>query len=165
MDADAIAQQFQAHQDAVLTLLDRGCLRRADGVPDPDAVARTRWELVRALRTYQLFKHRCVFDPAIASGDPVRADLARTLKERCLLMDAAYRDHAQRWTGSGVIDRWAEYRTAATAMARRLRSHMLDERMGVVALLRGAAASVRPPLPSASAPAGPMPPRRAASLR
>lgn len=100
------------------------------------ALCLVRWQLIRRLRAFQLFKHTHLFDPLIAAGPPMRRLQATELKRRCLAMGDLYAVHVRRWTLSAAADDWPAYRRDADAMARRIRRHLADEAGGIRLLLR-----------------------------
>ena len=103
---------------------------------DPVVLAHLRWELLRLLREYQLFKHTELFDPLLRGDDPDRRRRAGSLKDRCLAMAAVVTDHVRRWTVAGVADA-TSYEVEARALLARLARHLAEERLGVTHLLDG----------------------------
>jgi hypothetical protein len=132
---DVLARLDQ-HQAAVAAIVKgESALLAGEAPSDPCALARARWRLARALSEYQLFKHREIFDPALRAGDPGRRRVAAAMKARCEAADAAFRDHARRWSSTGVTDRWPEYQASALAVARTLQAHLAEERRQVATLI------------------------------
>ncbi|RZM20150.1 MAG: hypothetical protein EOP67_55070 [Sphingomonas sp.] len=95
---------------------------------DAAGMAAARAVLSDTLQSYQQLKHECIFNPAIVSGDPARADRARTMKIACIAAGEEYRHFIQTWTGVFGHDRWAEYRLSTLNLIKRLRDHIDTER-------------------------------------
>lgn len=108
-----------------------------DSASGQKTVAGARWELVRILREYQLFKHTEIFDPLIAYGDSVRATNASRLKTRCIDLGQSYGDHVQRWSLQAPMNAWDDYRDEALTMIERINRHLGDEAEQVARLLVG----------------------------
>lgn len=135
-DADRRALvRLDEHQSAILTLLRDEEAMLTDERRDVAGLARARWTMMRALTAYQLFKHREIFDPAIA-GKVLRDGLkAERMKAACIAIGDDFRDHVQRWSGSDVAGDWSRYQPAALTMVKRLRAHVARERVDVASLL------------------------------
>lgn len=132
-DAIQRLEAYQTRIDAVLTRTGRAL----DVTPrDPVALAHLRWELLRLLREYQLFKHGELFEPLLRGGDAGRRMRAATLKDRCLAMAEVVTEHTQRWTVAGTADA-GSYTDEARALLVRLVQHLSEERSGVAHLLDG----------------------------
>ena len=101
-------------------------------------LAKSRWETVRLLREYQMFKHREIFEPAIAFGSPQQRAVAERMKQACLALTAELETYARRWGGTDVVSEWASYKPAMLAIVAHLRRHIESERRMVVGLLAGA---------------------------
>jgi hypothetical protein len=138
MRAERAIERLGEHQDHVTTIVERA---RSALVGSRDVegarLAQMRWELMRVLRDYQLFKHLEIFDPVIGTGAPAEAELATRLKERCNQVAVEYQDHVRRWTLIGAIDRWPDYRLETLAMIDRIVGHLAAERRDVTTLLAG----------------------------
>lgn len=128
--------QLDAHQAVILEMLKRGEGLLNAPERDAGALARTRWELVRALMAYQRFKHSEIFDPVAAKGCTDEARLARRLKSDCLQMGEAFRAYVATWSSRSVLECWAEYHPAALALVARIRDHMATERRETGRLLK-----------------------------
>jgi hypothetical protein len=127
-----------AHQDRLLALVaEAEALVEAEPDRSAHRLATIRWEMVRLMREYQLFKHGEIFDPMIASGSATQAALARDLKARCHAASDRYVEHTRRWSTGGIMVEWADYRLAVLAMADAVRDHMQQEREAVTMLLVG----------------------------
>ena len=101
------------------------------------ALARARWDLLRFLGEYRLFKHTEVFDPAEARGSPAQVAAARKLKAECDAAAAQYRDYVVHWSARDIVAEWSAYRPAMLAMAARLRAHLAHEGQAINAVLAG----------------------------
>lgn len=124
------------HQATILDILERGerLLRSADR--DPQALARTRWELARAVMAYQGFKHREIFDPIAREADAKRAGTARRLKAACVSSGETFRAYVARWSSVDVLGCWDEYQRAAHKLIADLRAGLAQEKREAEALLR-----------------------------
>lgn len=113
MDSQRAIKHLE-EQQARITMLLHG-VRDLLASGHPTAVL--RWQLVRALREYQLFKHREIYDPLAGSLNPQLADLACGMKMRCIATCNAYGDHVQRWSkgpaagerSAARVARWYRY--------------------------------------------------------
>jgi hypothetical protein len=120
--------ELKAHQEKVLSIMARSfAMIEKPGALDTGVLGQNRWELMRTLRAYQIYKHVFIFDPAIASGTPGRASHAAAMKARCEAMGAAYQAHTLQWSASSVVEREAEYRAATRHILERARNHMARE--------------------------------------
>lgn len=137
LPADRRLARLDEHQATILNIVHRG--ERMLNAPERDAaaLARTRWELARAVLAYQGFKHRELFDPASASDDPRRATTARRLKAECAAAGDSFRAYVTRWSAVSVLDRWAEYQPAALRLIADIRTQLTRERHEAAALLVG----------------------------
>lgn len=99
-------------------------------------LAHLRWQLLRLLREYQLFKHGEIFDPLLRAGDENRRAQAASLKSRCIAMAAVVSEHSRRWTVAGTLDH-DDYPDEARALIFRIGAHLVQERAGVEHLLDG----------------------------
>lgn len=123
------------HQQRLLAKLGENdaLLRAAE--PDSHALGCVRWQLVRLLREYQLFKHRRIFDPAIRSGVTLARAQAETMKAECIAAGEAIARFVLTWSAvEGPVD-WSAYRLAALDLHLAIRRHVVRERRGVIALL------------------------------
>lgn len=135
MNLSASLTRLEEYQATILGILQRGERLLNATERDAAALARTRWELARAMLAYQGFKHRELFDPITASGCPRRAPLARRLKNDCLAMGEAFRAYVAKWSAVSVLDCWAEYQPAALRLITQIRDHLARERRETAALL------------------------------
>lgn len=136
MHTEHVIAHLQQHQREIEASLREGQALLADGnALQLKAIALVRWQLMRALRAYQLFKHTEIFNPIIASGAPSRAREAEELKQRCIVIGEAYREHVQRWSLSGPAHSWPDYLKETQEIIRRIRAHLDQETLGVAALI------------------------------
>jgi hypothetical protein len=136
MEHDRLADSLRQHQEVALRLLAEG----ADALAQGPAVvlehsAGLRQELRQVLSAYQVFKHDIIFDPAIASGDPERASLAREMKVHCIAAGEVFRAHMMQWTPARIVDDWADYKAATRLTLNQLHRHIDAERAGIGELL------------------------------
>jgi hypothetical protein len=136
MDQDARLAALHDHQQAAFAILAEGAEVIERG-PDAVIVAGIglRQRLAAVLGAYQQFKHREIFDPAIASGDPERTALARAMKAECIGAGEVFRAHLGRWTADAVRGDWANYKVAARLTINGLRRHIAAEREGIPRLI------------------------------
>lgn len=144
MRSEQALTRLQEHQSRAAEILGRAQAALA-GSQDVESarLAQMRWELMRVLRDYQLFKHTEIFNPVIQTGTPAEAKTAAQLKDRCVGIAALYADHARKWTLMGAVDAWPHYRTEALRMIRDLEAHMAAELRDTGALLSGIARTRR----------------------
>lgn len=101
---------------------------------DIGALGSARWELARALREYQLFKHSCIFDPLEQRRDP-RAFEARIMKADCIRFGEEFLAYVLRWSAASPLQQWDEFESASRAMIARIRAQLASERIAVAGLL------------------------------
>lgn len=102
-----------------------------------DDLSRTRAEQARIITAYQLFVHREVFEPLIASGSPEQVRRAKELKIECIMLAEEFRAFARCWAPDGVSGQWDAYRAAALDFSARIRTHARNIRMSAPAYLGG----------------------------
>ncbi len=130
--------RLEEHQDRIVGLI--GEARHAVLGPVATAreeLARVRWQMLRAMREYQIFKHSEIFDPVIASPDALRVASARRLKTSCIAASERYRQHTLRWSTQGIAAAWPAYVLALEETCRAIEGHLADERDLVALLLTG----------------------------
>jgi hypothetical protein len=126
------------HQAVLLDHIDGACsLLQLDPPVAQPRLAKARWELVRRLRAYQLFKHTEIFDPALASGSPQQIAAARQMKVDCIAAGETFRGYVLEWSGRDVITEWDAYSLAMRRVAGDLRNHIAGERQNVTRFLSG----------------------------
>lgn len=135
MNGRDLLDQLSQHQEKITAIVARAeILIIAPGTPDIMAIGKARWEMLRQMREYQLFKHMMIFDP-ILTANASGAGLAREMKEECTALGDAFRAYMIEWSTVSVIDNIAAYRTAATASIARVRHHLKRERQRASMLL------------------------------
>ncbi|HEX8554104.1 MAG TPA: hypothetical protein VF695_05310, partial [Sphingomonas sp.] len=102
-------------------------------------LARARWEALRLIRAYQLFKHGELFDPLIACGTPDQRRLAERMKTRCIESVQRFVDHVTAWNMADAATEWDRYRAALTVLVEDMRAEILAERRDAETLLSGVA--------------------------
>lgn len=136
MRIEQVVAHLQHHHREIETSLREGQALLDDGdASQLKAIALVRWQLMRALRAYQLFKHTEIFNPIIASGALPRAREAEDLKQRCILIGEAYQEHVKQWSLSGPAHSWPTYIKEAQEIIRRIRTHLNEETLSVEALI------------------------------
>lgn len=111
------------------------------------ALALVRWELMRHLRAYQLYKHSRIFDPIIGSGIGAKTIFAQELKDRCLALARDYETHVTKWSLTGPAAAWSDYVSEAQAMSKRIERHLFQETQQIEALLSGSIRNAPPARP------------------
>jgi hypothetical protein len=135
-------EQFIEFQDRILAIVARAEAALLDPVKrDVAALGQSRWELARALREYQLFKHSRIFDPLERCQD-YRAVKAQRMKAECIRVGEEFRKYVLKWSVVSILDHWADYHPAALDAIARTRAQLAKDRIGVAELLdlRSAAA-------------------------
>ncbi|HMI17954.1 MAG TPA: hypothetical protein VK533_00280 [Sphingomonas sp.] len=127
--------RFMELQERILAIAVRSeAALLAPGDHDVAALGQTRWEIARALREYQLFKHTRIFDPIERQPDH-RAYQARRMKAECIRVGEEFRRYVLKWSVVSILDHWAEFLPAALDAIARIRAQLAKERIGVTALL------------------------------
>lgn len=127
-------EQFVELQDRILAIVARAeAILRSD-VRDVAGLGKARWEVARALREYQLFKHARVFDP-LSGGQDFRGVQARRMKAECVRVGEEFRQYVLKWSVVSILDHWAEYHPAALDAVVRIRAQLARERAGVLRLI------------------------------
>jgi hypothetical protein len=137
MGKASLVKQLDDHQKKVGDILRWALpvLSRASVTPEEAAeLMERRMELSRLLMEYALFKHREIFEPAIAGGGKHGGEAMR-LKLACIEAGEAYRDHTRSRDKTHPIADWDTYRSAAADVAHAIRQHLAEERAGVRQLL------------------------------
>ncbi len=138
MQTERALQELDAHHVRLLSHIDaaeRLVTLSADQAQH--RLARSRWELVRLLQAYQVFKHSEIFDPAIRSGSPPHVRAAVGMKAACIAAGEQFHAYVRDWSSRDVAAAWEEYRPAMLAMTATLRAHIAQERRTIRALLAG----------------------------
>ncbi len=128
-------ERLRQHQDTALAIMRGGEALLRDPSRDTAALARARWALMRVLGAYQLFKHREIFDPAIAGTVLGDARRAARMKAACTAIGEDFKGYVAKWSGTDVLAQWHLYQPAALKMIEQLRSHIARERAEITALL------------------------------
>ena len=128
-------ERFIELQDRILAIALRSeAVLLAPGDHDVAALGQARWEIARALREYQLFKHTRIFDPIERQPDH-RAHQARRMKAECIRVGEEFHRYVLKWSVVSILDHWAEFLPAALDAIARTRAQLAKERIGVIALL------------------------------
>jgi len=91
-------------------------------------LTKARSEQSRIITSYQLFVHREVFEPMIASSDVADKQRVRMLKAECIVLAEDFRAFARSWTAEDVAGNWTSYRAAALDFVSRIRRHAANVR-------------------------------------
>lgn len=139
MDRARALAALGEHQSTIAALLRQSRERLdLDQAANAASLAALRWQLMRALRAYQLFKHRVIFDPAAKSGNAAEALRAAAMKERCLAIGEVFTEHVKRWSDGRAIAAWPDYVAAASTLVDQIADHLERESAEVRALPLGA---------------------------
>ena len=125
---------FDQYQQRIRRALDRGDTLLAAEVPDVTALGTIRWELVQAVRAYQVYKHSEIFDPLIDAGIEPAALIARGMKAMCIAASSRGKAFILEWSGRSAGDDWPRYSAATLAMNAEVRLTLEIERMGLTEL-------------------------------
>lgn len=129
------ASVFEFHGQIASLLADAEQTLVEGGPERTRRLALLRWQLVRTLRSYQLFKHLEIFDPLIGGGTTAASRLAREMKDRCCATGTAFEDHVRRWSSGSIDLSWQSYECESSGLIARLRSHVARERSDLDRLL------------------------------
>ncbi|RYF19988.1 MAG: hypothetical protein EOO77_08970 [Oxalobacteraceae bacterium] len=133
---DTILSRLQSyHDDIVARIAASVAVIEADNLSSLSTLSARRWQMVRLLREYQIFKHSRIFDPAISSGSPSAVAAAREMKINCIAIGNAFSSYVKIWSSGLITTRWEDYRIAMIEMSTLLTRHVKSERRSIVALL------------------------------
>ena len=133
---DTILSRLQIyHDDIVARIAASVAVIEADNLSSLSILSARRWQMVRLLREYQIFKHSRIFDPAIANGSPSEVAAARGMKINCIAMGNAFSSYVKLWSSGLITTSWEDYRIAMIEMSAVLTRHVKSERRNVEALL------------------------------
>ena len=141
------------HRRATAIMTAQRALLAPGSAPDPAAQARHRWELLRVLVEFQIFKHRDIFDPVIRQGDPRMAPRARVLKAECAELGAEVRAFVAGWSDGSVDRDWDRFRTATLALIAKVERGLAGQRQALATMV---APPVRSPVANGPVPNGPI---------
>ncbi|TZG27982.1 hypothetical protein [Sphingomonas montanisoli] len=143
MEARGALELLAEHQRKILGIMEGAEQILLHGsASDSYSMSQKRWELLRAMTSYQYYKHAEVLDPMIARGMPDQIKAAKELKARCIKLGDEFRAYVARWTQSGVCD-WATYKPEALNLIKMIRLHMAREARAM-AMLMGESSYARP---------------------
>lgn len=137
-------QTLVAYQDRMLELT-----RRVEGnlsTGGPQAICdleRDRSAMAMLMASYQLFVHREVFEPMLASGVAADVAQARSMKIECIALAADFIAYAKHWSAQDIQSQWSLYVPQARCMVRRIRDHARGVRRVAPPLLGGRSPSSR----------------------
>lgn len=138
MTPDRVLATLSSYQAQIRALLDQAeAILTLPTSELAEQAAQLRWQLLRVLRAYQIFKHAEIFDPLLRDATPSRARLAADMKARCTAIGEAYIGHTQEWTLSRSGGDWDLYRQRATIMLAQIADHLSSEARNSGILLRG----------------------------
>lgn len=136
MDGHRLATQLRDHQRVILANIDRAKrLLRAADAPDPAEIARLRWELIRLLTAYRIFKHREIFDPLIARGSSAQMSCAQRMKADCIRLETEVRDFVARRSRFSAQETVEQFRADVFRFLTGIAQHLEGEERAATALL------------------------------
>lgn len=128
-------EELLRHQARAGAVAARSLALLAEGGPDAiRALSQARWEAMRILREYQIYKHFRIFDPMIEERS-LRSLPAKRMKAECATLGDAFVAHSLKWSSCSIDDHWPEYRRTSEAMIAAILRHLERERQGVASLL------------------------------
>lgn len=136
MQTAQLIASLEEHQTGILANM-----RRAEAViACPEAfdmaqVARLRWELLRLLSGYQMFKHRQIFDVLIHAGSFEQRPVAARMKADCEALGEEVKRFITQRSAAGAGETVEVYRADVRRFITRLREHLSYERAAAIALL------------------------------
>ena len=115
---------LSGYQDRMLEVTGRARTNLMERGPEAAAdLDRARMEMAQLMASYQLFVHRQIFEPLIATGELDEVSAAKALKVECIALAEEFRDYTKYWASQDVAARWTDYKPIALAMIARVRSH------------------------------------------
>lgn len=138
MDTADALNRLNEHQALALSIVDRATeMAQGDPAVAQVSLARMRWELMRTMKGYQLFKHNEIFDPAIRGGSPLQMATAQQMKTACLKLGEEFQTYVVKWSAVDVVHDWDRYKPAMLKMADTIRRHIARERREIGVFLSG----------------------------
>lgn len=137
LHAETAVLRMREYHAQLSHLLDRSSHAIAEDEAGNVALAGLRWQLVRALREYQLFKHTEIFDPLIRNVAADRVRDATSMKDRCEQIGAQYNSFIKAWHLGNGGPSSSGYRAAARRMLDAVSRHVATEGEQIPHLLRG----------------------------
>jgi hypothetical protein len=126
--------QFHEHRMGILAMLDGARPLLNDGYAQLEGrLTPFRTELSARMQAFQLYKHKTIFDPILASDSPDRA-LVEKLKVDCIMLGHEYDAYRQRWAKSDIERDWKEFRLSALAMMTAIRKSLGEQDAAIRAL-------------------------------
>ena len=136
MANDTILTRLQSYHDDIISRIAASvAVIEADNLSSLSTLSARRWQMVRLLREYQIFKHSRIFDPAIAKGSPSEIEAAQEMKINCIAMGNVFTSYVKTWSSGLITTRWEDYRIAMIEMSTLLMRHVKSERHNVEGFL------------------------------
>lgn len=132
---DAILARLGALQAIIIMLLNEARAAIDVGPAQHNRLGAVTVCLADSLHSYQIFKHRRIFDPVITSGSPSSREAARYLKADCIAGAAAFSFFVRQWRDRSLPSVWEEFRPAVINLERQLRDHIKAEGVQIRLLL------------------------------
>lgn len=123
------------HDDIVERIAASVTLIENEGLSSLSTLAARRWQMVRLLREYQIFKHSRIFDPAIAKGSSSEIAAAYKMKVNCIAIGDEFAAYVRHWSSGVIATNWEDYRFAMIEMSTSLMAHVKTERRDIDILL------------------------------
>ena len=116
--------QYHHRRNRVLSLLDQARPLMSSPYAEAwPALKDYRVQLTAAMQDLQLYIHKAIFDPIMATTRDDRAAV-ETLKADCILLGMEYGQYRQKWATRNVEARWTEYLLAAISMMTTIRKRL-----------------------------------------
>lgn len=117
-------EEYRQRIEALLALVEPSPVDAAPA--DPAALDHARIRMARIITAYHLFADRELFTPcAYALRDPAQKAQIKAVAAECATLAQDFRRWARDCQEGDVAVRWPAYRAEATAMATRIRRHIV----------------------------------------
>ena len=132
------------HQQGILAWMEQATrVLDRDPAEARAELTNARWELVRLINTYRLFKQGEIFSLASTGAHPQSTAIRRLEAESDAAADG-FRTHVMRWSAIDKVANWPEYRSAMLALRDRMSVGLRKDRCAVVAMLNASTQTRRP---------------------
>lgn len=127
MPMTATMTEFHDRRMAIISTLNHARPMLNEGYENGwPGLLRLRGQLSEQMQSFQVFKHREIFNPLIARGRPQKA-IAEELKSDCIALGSEYQAFQWQWANADVKARWAEYRLSGMKMMTTIRKSLLEQ--------------------------------------
>lgn len=134
LTADTL-KRLDGHQQGILVWMEQASrMLDLDPAEARAKLTNARWELVRLINTYRLFKEGEIISLASAGVHPQTAAIHQLAADSAAAADA-FRTHVMRWSTIDKVANWPEYRSAMLALRDRVSAGLRKDRAVVAAML------------------------------